>query len=80
MMKGRHFHTYITAQVAEVRIVLRLKNKNCLCNPNDHFIWENELEKPCIKKAPTLLSSQSRFFFTINVERFNNHYTGVSFW
>lgn len=51
-------HTYTIAHV-EVRFVLQIKNQICLCNPNDPFICEDELEEPCIKKAPTLLSSSS---------------------
>lgn len=70
-MKGNRLHTHIVAHVAEARIVLQLENQICLCSPNDPFIWEDELEEPCIKKAPPLPSSRIQSLFVITIKRFN---------
>lgn len=70
MKKGSHLHTHIIAHVVEVRIILQLKNQICLCVAL-MILWEDELEEPCIKKAPTLPSSQIQSLFLITVKRFN---------
>jgi len=63
MVKGSHLHTHIVAHVAEVRIVLQLRNQISLCSPNDPFTWEDELEGSCNKRFPHFLLAKSKVFF-----------------